>query len=78
MRVVPHPKLKRDYPGRRVRTTAPIQSGRFIVPAGSLAVIGSQNNKGSELTFDPCPCCGIQARVTAVPADDIEFVECNN
>jgi len=75
MRVVPHPKLKRDYQGRRVRTKEVMHNGWVQIPAGALAIIDQQSPKGSVLLFDACACCGMRARISAVGKDDIEFVE---
>ena len=73
--VVPHPKLKREYVGRRVRTLRPFSNGWGVIPSGALATIRAQNNKGSELVSDACSCCGLQAKISAIGAEDIEFVE---
>lgn len=77
-RVVPHPKLKREYVGRRVRTLRPFSNGWGVIPSGSLATVRAQNNKGSELISDACPCCGLQAKISAIGVEDIEFVEQTN
>lgn len=73
--VVPHPKLKREYEGRTVRTTRELKNGWVIIPAGSVAVITIQSPKGSELTFNPCGCCGVRPIISHVGMDDIEFIE---
>ncbi len=75
LRVVPHPKLKRDYRGRRVRTTVDMENGWVRIPAGSLGVVDIQNQKGSWLLMDACGCCGVQARISGVDSSSIEFVE---
>ncbi len=72
--VVVHPRLKRDYKGRSVRTRVEMKNGWGIVPAGAIAVINTQGPKGSSLLFEPCTCCGLRAIVTAVQPTDIEFV----
>ena len=73
--VVPHPKLKRDYKGRRVRTLKDLKNGWGIIPAGALASIDYQGPTGSSLIIDPCSCCGVKAIISAIQASDIEFVE---
>ena len=75
LRVVPHPKLKRDYRGRRVRTVREMSNGWGTIPAGALATIAEQGPKGSLLLCDACGCCGLKARISAVQPADIEFVE---
>jgi hypothetical protein len=75
MRVVPHPKLKRDYPERTVRTTRPMSNGYVAIPAGSIAVITSQSSRGSTLKIKPCACCGMAAIISRIDAGDIEFIE---
>jgi hypothetical protein len=67
------PKLKRDWPGRTVRTTSEMRNGRFVVPAGSVATIERHSPAGSALLFRPCPCCGMQARIAGVRGG-FEFV----
>ena len=73
--VVPHPKLKRDYTGRTVRTTRELKNGWGIIPVGSVATIKAQSPKGSSLSFKACACCGLLAIVSQVAADAIEFIE---
>lgn len=73
--VVPHPKLKRDYPGRVVRTTRELKNGWVIIPAGAVAGITYQSPKGSTLTGNPCNCCGVRPIISHVGMDDIEFIE---
>ncbi|MBX8557048.1 hypothetical protein K5D43_21465 [Pseudomonas cichorii] len=75
LKVIPHPKLKRDYAGKRVRTLRDLSNGWGIIPAGSLAVIQLQSPKGSSLMVDACSCCGMKPIISAVNAGDIEFVE---
>lgn len=74
IKTMPHPKLKRDYKGKRVRTTKDVSNAFWQVPAWSLATVTEQSPKGSYLTFDPCDCCGISARISNVPANCMEFV----
>ena len=74
IKTMPHPKLKRDYRGKRVRTTKDVLNAFLKISAGSLATITEQSPKGSYLAFDPCDCCGISARTSNVPANFIEFV----
>jgi hypothetical protein len=75
MDVVKHPKLKRDYPGKRVRTLSDLKNGLGIIPAGSLALIKSQSPKGSSLEIDTCGHCGFKPIISAIQPADIEFVE---
>jgi hypothetical protein len=74
-KVVPHPKLKRDYKGKRVRTLKELQNGWGIIPAGAIATIDYQGPKGSSLTIDPCNCCGVKAVISGIQSGDIEFIE---
>lgn len=78
VQVVPHPKLKRDYVGRWVRTLRQMSNGWGVIPAGTLATVRVQNNKGSDLVTEPCICCGLQAKISAISVDGIEFVELLN
>lgn len=73
--VVPHPKLKRDYVGKRVRTLREFRNGWGIVPIGSIALIDHQSPKGSTLRITSCVCCGMQPIISAIKSVDIEFVE---
>lgn len=75
LKVVPHPKLKRDYAGKRVRTLREFRNGWGVIPVGSLAVIDHQSPKGSSLVIDTCSCCGLKPVISAIKASDIEFVE---
>ncbi|EBQ4765837.1 hypothetical protein QFR45_004835, partial [Salmonella enterica] len=73
--VVPHPKLKREYKGRLVRTTRVLKNGWGLIPLGAVATVTHQSPKGSELTFEPCDCCGLKAIISHVSMDSIEFIE---
>lgn len=72
--VVPHPRLKREYEGRTIRTTRELRNGWGVIPAGVVATISKQSPKGSSLVFEPCNCCGLRAVISGVHKDDIEFV----
>lgn len=74
-KVVPHPKLKREYVGRTVRLLRDVSNGWGVIASGAFATIEVQNNKGSTLLCAPCWCCGLKARISAIQPDDIEFVE---
>ena len=74
-KVVPHPKLKRDYRGRLVRLTRDIANGLGKLPVGAVGIIETQSPKGSAFLGQPCPHCGLQMRVSRLSVDDIEFVE---
>lgn len=74
-RVVEHPRLKRDYADRVVRTKRDLTNGWGVVPAGSVGTIKYQSPKGSDIFFEPCDCCGRKARISRVSMHDIEFVE---
>ncbi|MBB4861595.1 hypothetical protein HNP46_000406 [Pseudomonas nitritireducens] len=73
--VVPHPKLKREYVGRLVRTTKELRNGWGSIPAGTVATVTSQSPKGSFIEAEPCGCCGIKAFMSYLGVDDIEFIE---
>jgi hypothetical protein len=73
--VVPHPKLKREYKGRLVRTTRELKNGWGMIPLGAVATVSHQSPKGSELVFEPCDCCGLKAVISHVGMDSIEFIE---
>jgi hypothetical protein len=73
--VVPHPKLKRDYKGRIVRTTRELKNGWGVIPVGAVATISNQSPKGSSLTLNACGCCGLKAIISHVSADSFEFIE---
>jgi hypothetical protein len=75
MKVVPHPKLKRDFPGKRVRTLHDLKNGMGVIPAGSLALINNQSPKGSSLVVDACGHCGYKPIISAIQPADIEFLE---
>lgn len=46
IKTMPHPKLKRDYKGKRVRTTKDVSNAFWQVPAWSLATVTEQSPKG--------------------------------
>ncbi|ETS32083.1 hypothetical protein PTE_01841 [Photorhabdus khanii NC19] len=73
--VVPHPKLKREYKGRLVRTTRVLKNGWGLIPLGAVATVTHQSPKGSGLTLEPCDCCGLKATISHVSMDSIEFIE---
>lgn len=62
--VVPHPKLKREYKGRLVRTTRELKNGWGMIPLGAVATVSHQSPKGSELVFEPCDNGDIAFRVS--------------
>lgn len=73
-RIVPTPKLKRDYYGKTVRTLRPMNNGYTCTPAGSIAlVVGTANSIG--LIFSKCPHCGVQTKISKVNSRDLEFIE---
>jgi hypothetical protein len=74
-RVVPHPKLKRDYTLKKVRTLRELTNGWGTIPVGSIATITLQSPKGSTLKVEPCECCNLKAIISAIAPDDIEFIE---
>ena len=73
--VVPHPKLKRDYKGRIVRTTRELKNGWGVIPVGAVATISNQSPKGLSLTLNACGCCGLKAIISHVSANSFEFIE---
>lgn len=74
-KVIPHPKLKRDYKGKTIRTLVNLQNGYVSIPKGSIGVIVIQSPIGSEITFNPCSCCGMKARIRRIGMNDFEFIE---
>jgi len=74
-RVVPHPKLKRDYVGRQVRLVRELTNGYASLPVGTRAKVDSHNPRGSNLKSEPCEVCGVRVLISRVAPDDIEFVE---
>lgn len=74
-RVVEHPKLKRDYNNRTIRTKRELMNGWGVVSEGAVGFIKYQSPKGSSIVFEACECCGMQARISHVSMHDIEFVE---
>lgn len=74
-KVVPHPKLKRDYVNRKVRTTRELSNGYGVVPIGSIATINNQSPTGSTLFFEKCSCCSVAMKMLRVCKQDIEFIE---
>jgi len=68
------PKLKRDYPGLRVRLLVPIQNGfGKAAPAGALATV-EESYGGLKLSVDICDKCGTQLYVSKVPESKVELV----
>jgi hypothetical protein len=75
MQVVPHPKLKRYYRGRTVRTTRELTNGYVSIPKGSIAAVTGQTPPGSTLVFQAWSCCSMKPIISRIAASDIEFVE---
>lgn len=75
MKVIPHPKLKRDYAGKNVRILRDVRNGFGTIKAGSIAIVTSQSPKGSNLRFISCTACGSTPSISQIKHDDIEFVE---
>lgn len=74
-RVVPHPKLKRDFVGRTVRTKRDMRNGMATIPKGTIATIKGRSRVGAELTSAKCECCGLHANISRIGDHDFEFVE---
>ena len=60
------PTLKRDYIGCRVMITHAFKTRLAIIPPYAKATITAHSVRGSELTFDLCPHCGVRQVVTHV------------
>lgn len=75
MQVIPHPKLKRDYRGRTVRTTRELTNGYVSIPKGAVATVTGQSPRGSTLTFNACSCCTMRPIISRIAAGDIEFID---
>lgn len=69
-----HPKLKRDFVGRTVRTKRELQNGFMTIPVGTICRVDRRPNVGASLTSDPCPHCGMKVNVGRVQDWDFEFV----
>ncbi|MGR8903190.1 hypothetical protein ACP3UN_08885, partial [Klebsiella pneumoniae] len=52
-----------------------LKNGWGVIPLGAVATVTHQSPKGSELTFEPCDCCGLKAIISHVSMDSIEFIE---
>ena len=74
-RTVHPPKLKRDWKGKMIRTRDVIRNGWGEIPKGSVGVISYQGPKGSNITFNACPCCRLKATVSQVSQEKLEFIE---
>ncbi|MDA8273016.1 MAG: hypothetical protein M0Z72_04680 [Deltaproteobacteria bacterium] len=77
--VVEAPKKVADWRGKLVRFKREIRNGYVIIPAGTIATIGSPEIV-TEFECEPCKCCGIRARISIkgnreIKLTDIEFVE---
>lgn len=73
--VVPHPKLKRDYVGKTVRTKRPMRNSMVTIPAGTIAAVKYRPRTGADLESKPCSCCGLSANISRVEDSDFVFVE---
>jgi hypothetical protein len=73
--IVKHPKLKRDYIGKMVRTKRDMRNQMVAIRKGTIAIVKWRPRTGAELTTDPCACCGLMANISGVQDHDIEFVE---
>ncbi|MDA8298728.1 MAG: hypothetical protein M0Z57_01815 [Deltaproteobacteria bacterium] len=77
--VVEAPKKVADWRGKLVRFKREMRNGYIIIPAGTIATIGSPEIV-TEFECEPCKCCGIRARISIIGNReikllDIEFVE---
>jgi len=62
-RVLPAPKLKREWVGKRIITLAPLHTSVVSVPRGVRGTVQYHYRGESTLQLDACPCCGVAPRV---------------
>lgn len=77
--VIESPKRVADWRGKLVRFKYEMRNGYVIIPAGTIAMVGSPEIV-THFECEPCKCCGIQARISIkgdkeVKLRDIEFIE---
>ena len=78
-KVIEPPKKVADWRGKLVRFKYEMRNGYVIIPAGTIATVGSPCIV-THFECEPCKCCGIQARISMkgdkeTKLRDIEFVE---
>jgi hypothetical protein len=74
-KVVPHPRLKRDFIGRTVRTRRQMQNAHMSIPAGTVLQVDDRPRTGARLKSAPCQYCGVSIFISRVEDRDFEFVE---
>jgi hypothetical protein len=75
-RVVPAPRLKREYEGRTVRVRHALTNVYGTIAAGTICRITQRHHRGgSRLETLGCASCGVRLSVSKVPDSNYEFVE---
>jgi hypothetical protein len=64
------PKLKRDWIGRKVRTTVELRNGWGVIPRDTVMTVQG-NRSGLELIAEPCEHCGVRLSITRVSEYDV-------
>ena len=64
---------EKEFIGRKVKSIRALKNGLYRFPAGMVFTI-QRKQGGFELLSDPCPHCGIQASVSKVEPQAVEFV----
>lgn len=66
-------KYARDWVGKSVVLARDICTGAAKHPAGLRGVIVSQSSRGLDFEREPCPCCGVQPRITRLGYYDVNL-----
>jgi hypothetical protein len=67
------PKLKRDWVGRKVRTTRELINGYVTIPRGTVATV-TGNHGGLSLSTDACATCGVRCHIRKVSEFDVDLL----
>ncbi len=66
-------KNKRDWIGLKVRSLSDLSNGWCVIPKGTVFTV-SRSHGGLRLKSDPCPCCGVQVKISQVKECDVEII----
>lgn len=61
----------REWQAAKVRTRRALSNRNMVIPVGTVVTI-TEKYSGFSIAGAPCPCCGVQVRVTRVSPGDLE------
>jgi len=64
-----------DWRGKQVKTVRKLSNGWCQIPAGTSGHITSSGRNGLHFHSDPCPCCGIVSKISALDYCDVKLLD---